>query len=112
MIQSKMLSSFAEAQEARANRELIGYLRTRFTEHLATQSDDDLLQIVQTARKKARTFGIEREDNVATFLDLTVMYPKFPDVAWATDILTTDKLHAPDKIALLRDRLRRHGVEL
>lgn len=61
---------------------------------------------------KARRYGIEREDNVATFLDLTVMYPSFPDLRWAIDVLKANTLHGPDKMAMLRDRVARQGIEI
>ena len=112
VIQSETLRRFAEAQMARADDALVDYLRQRFPDLARSQPDGNLLSTVQSTRANAKRFGVDREDNVATFLDLTVMYPGFPEMHWALDILASDKLHGPDKIALLRDRLRRHGTEL
>ena len=112
MISSGMFDEFARAQTKRANERLASYLRERFPDQFGAQPRDSLLQIVQDARTKARRFGIEREDNVATFLDLTVMYAGFPDLRWAIDILNGKTLHGPDKIAILRDRVGRQGFEI
>ena len=112
VVRSETLRQFAAAQTARANDDLDRYLRQRFPDLLGARSEGEVLDLVQTVRIKAKLFGIEREDNVATFLDLTIMYPRFPDAAWSRDILASDKLNGPDKMALLRDRVRRHNTEL
>lgn len=112
VISSATLDLFATAQTARANEALVEYLRQRFPDQFGTQPRDFTLEIVRAARIKARKFGIEREDNVATFLDLTLMYPGFPDLRWATDVLNANTLHGPDKMAVLRYRVGRQGIEI
>jgi hypothetical protein len=112
VISSATLDLFATAQTARANEALVEYLQQRFPAQFGTQPREDTLEIVRAARMKARKFGIEREDNLATFLDLTVMYPGFPDLRWAINVLNANTLHGPDKMAMLRDRVGRQGVEI
>lgn len=112
VIKPETLRMFTEAQTVRANNGLIHYLRQRFPDLLRARPDSEMLALVEEARRRAKRFGIEREDNVATFLDLTVMFPGFPDLPWAQDIVESEKLHGPDKMALLRNRVERHGTEL
>jgi hypothetical protein len=97
---------------ARANEALVEYLQQRFPDQIGTQPHESTLEIVCAARLKAKKYGVEREDNVATFLDLTVMYPGFPDLRWAINVLNASTLHGPDKMAMLRDRVGRQGVEV
>lgn len=79
VIKSEALRQFANAQTARANDDLAKYLCQRFPDLLGARSTGEALKLVQIARTKAKRFGIERADGVATFIDLTLMYPGFPD---------------------------------
>lgn len=112
MISSATLDRLASAQASRANDALTDYLRQRFPDQFRTQVRKHILEIVRAARVKANSYGIEREDNVATFLDLVVMYPGFPELRWAIDVLNAKTLHGPDKMALLRDRIERQGTKI
>jgi hypothetical protein len=112
VISSAALDRFASAQTTRANEALVEYLRQRFPDQFGTQPREGTLEIVRAARMTAKKYGVEREDNVATFLDLMVMYPGFPDLLWAANVLNANTLHGPDKMAMLRDRVGRQGVEI
>jgi hypothetical protein len=112
-IRDEQLRALSSALESRADRALVGYALHRFPAEYEQSDDSILLEFVKNVRAAARQFGIEREDNVATFLDLTVMYGQnFPKASWAHDVLASQALHGPDKVALLRHRIQQTGVIL
>lgn len=107
----QMIALGAWAEE-RANARLAEYLRARFPLSYASAKEHDLLELVRVQRENAREYGIEREENVAAFLDFVTMYGDgFSETLWAADILRSS-LHGPDKIALLRDRIEETGIRL
>jgi hypothetical protein len=72
-----------------------------------------VLEFVQTVRKTAREYEIEKENDVATFLDFTVMYGQdFPKSDWAKDILSCNELQGPAKMTILRHQVTETGVKL
>ena len=92
---------------------LVDYLRQRFPAEFGHANDDAVRSAVAEARRIGRRYGIVRLDNVGSIADLIVMYgPDFDQKPWAHDILSSDRLHGPDKMALLRARLRSFGVAL
>ena len=112
-IRSEHVSSLARSREASADLGLVSYARQRFPSEFLGQEDSQLLKFVQGVRGEARKFLIEREDCVATFLDLTVMYGSaFSEAPWARDVLSSSALLGSDKISLLRHRVEQTGVIL
>ena len=102
LIRSDQTAALHAALLDRANLVLVGHLRRRFPTHLR-HSDDELISLVAQARSVAANYGVSREDNVVTFVELSVMYGQdFHERDWARDILSSRLLHGPDKIALLR----------
>jgi hypothetical protein len=74
----------------------------RFPSWCSRKAPHQLESWIVSRRSKAKHFGIEREDNFATFLSLSVMYgDMFVDEEWARSILSCVELHGPDKMALL-----------
>jgi len=97
----------------RANRELVKYARGRFPTKVAQIADSEVIAIVARVRQLAQQYGIVREDNIATFLDLTMMYGEnFHNDRWANEVLTNDAIHGPDKMVLLRHKVRLTDVTL
>jgi hypothetical protein len=67
--------------------------------------------LIGRTRIKAKEYGIEREDNLAKFLDLVIMYgQEFCKAPWAADVLQSEAIHGPDKIALIVWRVQQAGV--
>ena len=96
----------------RANSRMVQWLKRRYPVQCSRLGDAELLAFVVAQRSKAASYKVEREDNVATFMDLAIMYgPGFPQQLWATDVLSS-KLHGPDKMAILRARIESAGVML
>lgn len=96
-----------------ANQRLVSYLRARFPGRYDAIPDDRLRAAIDRMRGTAADYGIQRENDVATFLDFTVMYGQdFHRDAWAREILQVKELHGPDKMDVLRDRVRGSGVDL
>lgn len=94
----------------RANVALCQYVRRRFPIALSQVGEVELLRFITAEREVARQFGVEREDCVATFIDMAAMYGvDFHAQPWAHGVLNSP-LHGPDKMALLRQRVAIHGV--
>jgi hypothetical protein len=102
-IDQTQMTALRAAALRKSEERLAEYLRQRFPGVYGNTSQADLLRFVHDGRTKAATYGLNRLDNLATFLDLMVMYPGFPNVEWASDVLHCGSLHGPDKIALLKD---------
>ena len=112
-IRKKQMGEFSTAMLRRADLRLAVYARKRFPAIFRKTTDTELGRFVENVRAEAKKHGIEREDNVATFLDFTVMYgQEFAGSSWAADILKCDALHGPDKVAILRHRVEQTGVAL
>ena len=95
-----------------ANSRLVQWLKRRYPAQCSQLGDAELLAFVVAQRAQAASYEVKREDNVATFLDLAVMYgPGFPQQLWAADALAS-KLHGPDKMAILRARIENNDVML
>lgn len=96
-----------------ANRKLCQYARIRFPDHFAATQDKQLLVFVSAIRDKAQTYGIVNENDVATVLDLTVMYsPEFYTEPWAADIFSLVHLSGQEKMEMLRCRVRTTEADL
>ena len=112
-IRGDQIDAIAQARLESADRRLVEYGRQRFPAALGPRSNADLLAFVGRVRATAAGYGIVREDNVATCLDFSVMYTEeFHRADWAADVLQCDRLHGPDKMALLRHRVEQTGVNL
>ena len=99
------------ARVASSDELLSRYLSARFPQNFPTP--EEAAAIVRQARARAERYGVVRDDDLATFLDLSVLYgDRFDSADWACDVLSCDRLHGPDKMAILRDRVRSSGVAL
>lgn len=111
-IRSKQMDEFRVLAEEQANLRLVDYLYTRFPEACGRSTHEQLLNFVRAQRLQARQYGIEREDNLANFLDFSAMYGvDFPEQAWARDVMKSS-LHGPDKMVVLCARVEETGVVL
>jgi hypothetical protein len=112
VIRSGQKEKLAEDTLRRANEELAGYARRRFPSRFENTAQPVLLKIVEEIRTRAAAHGFEREDHVATFLDLTVMYGSdFPESLWAQPILTNESLDPAHKISALTNQVEQSGVK-
>jgi len=113
IIRNGQIESLSESMQERADRELAKYARDRFPDKFKNFPEERLYAGVKYVRAQAKSLGFEREDDVATFLDFVVMYGnQFCDSPWAAEVLNNKHLHAPDKMAMLRYRVRLAGVDL
>lgn len=112
-VRPDQIKALSAAQVIQADLRLVAYGRQRFPSEFEGHDQETMLTIVRRIRVAAAAYGIQKENDVATFLDFTVMYgDKFPEAAWASDILNCDALYGPDKMAVLRFRVRETGVNL
>jgi hypothetical protein len=112
-IRPEQVNALTAAMRDQANVRLAEYARKRFPTVFQKTSDKELRAFVEKVRAQAKKYGITREDNVATILDFAVMYGEgFDEASWASEILASQVLHGPDKVAILRQRVRSSGADL
>ncbi len=112
-IRKEQMGAFSAALTREANRRLAAYARQRFPRGFKQADDAALYEFAGKVRITAKQYGIDKENDVATFLDFTVMYgEEFPTSSWAADVLQNDALLGPSKITILRQRVRATGVNL
>lgn len=105
-IRPEQMQSLAAASTERLNRDLVEYVRQRFPTTFERHDDQYILDGIRKMRSIASHYGVERQDNVATFIDFTIMFgAQFHRADWAVDILDCKTLHGPDKMAVLSFRV-------
>ena len=100
-----------EAVAAQADARLIRYARQRFPDHFGDAPSIDIGVFVADVRSRARQHQIVEEPDVATALDLTVMYgPGFYSAEWARDVFAMESWTGHRKLELIRQRVNRQVV--
>jgi hypothetical protein len=74
VIRSGQTSVLADEALNRANSDLAVYARRRFPDRFKDTAEPVLIKIAEEVRTRAAAEGFDREDHVATFLDLIGMY--------------------------------------
>lgn len=101
------MDMFASQAIDQANLRMVAYAKRRFPEYFCAETDNAIKAFVSTVRNQAKGYGISNEDDVATALDLTVMYGKdFYDANWAADVIALVELIGAEKMEILRQRVR------
>jgi hypothetical protein len=112
-IRREQMEILSSALREAADRRLATYARERFPDRFAEMDAEALIAMVGRVRATAKRYGIDRESDVATFLDLDVMYGEhFHRAPWASDALQSEAMSGSDKMAVLRGRVKRTGVLL
>ena len=112
-IRQSVLDRLSEAASSGKDERMVKYLRERFPRESQAVPDSRVLQVVSITRKIGSRYKIDHERDIATLADFVVMYGvNFHEDAWACDVLDNDVLHGPDKVTLLRHRVRATGVDL
>jgi hypothetical protein len=112
-VRNQQVETLTVSLREQSNARLAVYAKERFPRKFAHSPGEDLSALARRVRKTANLYGIERENDVATFLDLTVMYgDDFHHAPWATSVLSNEAMHGPDKMAMLRYQVRLTGVDL
>ena len=113
IIRQHHIQAITESRVERGNVALLTYIKERFPHSLKEFADANLLNGIRTVRATARSYGVTREDCLATFLDLAIVYgPDFHLADWAWEVLNCQALHAPDRMALLKYRVKQTGVDI
>ncbi|MCC6539464.1 MAG: hypothetical protein IT162_18070 [Bryobacterales bacterium] len=112
-VRRESIDSLQQDRLGQANDELADYAQARFPKIFTPAHRDRTLQLVKKLRARAARHGVTREDNVANYLDLATMYGlDFDQAPWAADVLNNPKLAGPDKISVLKRRLRKQGIKI
>lgn len=100
------------AAAGRANDRLARYARERFKEYFANMPEAVLLDLVATVRERGNKHRITTERDVATAMDLTVMYGQdFYEAEWAHDVFAIQEWDGEHKMKVLRERVSRQVPE-
>lgn len=112
-ISRDQLAAIAASSTGAANLRLAIYARERFPQEFHSTSDDELVSLVQDVRRRAKGHGVENENDIATALDLTIMYgPGFYREEWASDVFQQGGCSGAQKMEVLRTRFWENGVSL
>jgi len=113
LIRQEQMDTFSLLDVDKANQKLVLYAQQRFPNEFSHANDMTILEFVQRIRAVGAQYGVQRENDVATFLDFAVMYGEdFHQATWAEDVLNCVDMHGPDKMELLRFRIRETDVDL
>ena len=106
-IRQDQIDAFEAAAVAQANASLAKYARERFQEHFVGKPEAELLTFVAGVRESAKNYQVTAEADVATALDLTVMYgTEFYNAVWARDVFDIEGWDGGHKMNILRQRVR------
>jgi hypothetical protein len=104
--------AFENAAEAEANSQLALYARNRFAAEFSSTSDEILLSFVAEVRESAMQHEITEMSDIATAIDLTVMYGQdFYEAEWVRDVFGIQEWDGAQRMEVLRQRLRRQLPE-
>ena len=105
-VRPEQKNALARDFEARLNNDMVAYARKRFPDEFRHTPDNELLEQVIETRAAAKKHGITLENDVATYLDLTIMYGKhFPTADWAIETMSDIELTGSQKTKALRNEL-------
>ena len=111
-ITQEQMGTFAVESEFRTVAWHADRLTRRFPS-LPTLVQPPLDDFIRHTRGVARSLGIDREEDIAFFLDLAVMYgPHFHEQQWAAQWLSISALHGHDRVALLRHEIDQVGIQI
>lgn len=107
-IRAEQLAAFESEFSSLRDQRLADYARTRFPERFQTRTPEQMSRFCQATRAIATEMGLEEEPDVATVLDLIVMYgPRFRELDWVSQVLDVQSWSGPQKLDELRRRVRR-----
>jgi hypothetical protein len=90
-----------------SKRELMRYARDRFPAYFKSRSSEELGTFCDGVRELARRLGITANSDLATVLDLTIMYgAQFHEARWASDVFSVRDWSGAEKIRVIRSRVR------
>jgi hypothetical protein len=99
-----------EALQKNMGPRLVKYILCRFPKVFGKDAEA-ARAFVDRVTPVAKEYGITKEEDVAVFLDLSVMYGEdFHRDEWASDVLTDEALSPTDKMDELRDRVFESGA--
>ena len=111
-IRPAQIRTFENAAEAEANAQLAAYARKRFETEFAGMSEDTLLSFVAMVRESARHHEITAIPDIATALDLTIMYGRdFYEAEWSRDVFGIQEWDGAQRMEVLRQRVRQQVPE-
>ncbi len=111
-IRKRNLTVLSESiRRGRTNR-LVKYIMDRFPHEFNVDNDEEQVRgIVERGNASAAGYGITDEDDVALFVDLTVMYGEdFHKEPWAENVLLSENLTSREKVWELRNRVGASGA--
>ena len=96
------LQAFSQQQRQRFADEMLAYFRQHYPRESAGLGEDGLRKLIDEGVEKAKTYYIYREVDVARYLQFMVAirrdFDDCPELPWAHEILTSERLLAPDKL--------------
>jgi hypothetical protein len=102
------LQAFSHQQNKRFEDEMIAYFRQHYPQESAELGEDGLRKLISEGVEKAKTYYIYREVDVARYLQFRVAirqdFDDCRELPWVHEILTSERLLAPDKLEQIARR--------
>jgi hypothetical protein len=106
-IRQDQMQEFEKVAIHNANLKLVQYVKNRFPDKFYDLINEEIIPLVDNVRKRAKEYDIVNENDVATALDLTIMYEEdFYNADWAKDIFQVSSWSSTEKMEALRRRVR------
>ncbi len=91
---------------------MAAYAHERFPERLVRTEDAELLKLISRVRLTANGYGLTREQHVANFLDMTLMYgEQFHTAPWAAAVIQSNEMSEDCKLSILKGLIAMTGVD-
>lgn len=102
------LQAFSQQQKKRFADEMIAYFRQHYPQQSAEIGEDGLRKLIDQGVEKAKTYYVYREVDAARYIQFMVAIRRdFDDcreLPWAHEILSSERLLAPDKLEQIARR--------
>ncbi len=103
------MQAFSKQQAQRFESDMVAHVRKNFPNESRGLSDAELREIIQERIKKAESFNIVLEPDVAHYIELTIVLgPDFetePATDWTQPILLDRQLSGRDKIERIHEQI-------
>jgi hypothetical protein len=110
IIRKRNLLVLSDALHQGMSARLVKYVMARFP-HVFKEDQEAARGLIERVIAAAEGYGINKDQDVAIFADLSVMYGEdFHRQPWAVDVLTSETLAPREKMLELRDRVYESGA--
>lgn len=109
-IRKKNMAMLAQSLERSSPERLVKYVMARFPP-IYGEDEDAAFALVDRVTTTAAEYGITKDEDLALFADLSVMFGEdFHRDPWAVEVLTSETMKPREKMIELRSRVHESGA--